>query len=100
MKPFNLGETAQFLLGRGITFDPIQILEIFMTVGGIPYYLDKVRKGRSAAQNIDALFFAENASLRDEFGQLYAALFEHHERHLKIIEALATKRRASRERNS
>ena len=63
-----------------------------MAVGGIPYYLDKIRKGRSAAQNIDALFFVENAALRDEFGQLYAALFEHHERHLKIIEALATKR--------
>src|SRR3984957_21083689 len=63
-----------------------------MAVGGIPYYLDKIRRGRSAAQNIDALFFVENAALRDEFGQLYAALFEHHERHLKIIEALATKR--------
>src|SRR6202022_1688102 len=90
--PFNLGETAQFLQGRGIAFDPIQILELFMAVGGIPYYLDKIRKGRSAAQNIDALFFVENAALRDEFGQLCAALFEHHERHLKIIEALATKR--------
>jgi len=92
LKPFNLGETAQFLQGHSIAFDPIQILELFMTVGGIPYYLDKIRKGRSAAQNIDALFFVENAALRDEFGQLYAALFEHHERHLKIIEALATKR--------
>ena len=65
-------------------------------MGGIPYYLDKIRKGRSAAQNIDALFFVENAALRDEFGQLYAALFEHHERHLKIIEALATKRATQR----
>ena len=77
LKPFKLGETAQFLQARGIAFDPIQILEVFMTVGGIPYYLDKIRKGRSAAQNIDALFFVENAALRDEFGQLYAALFEH-----------------------
>ena len=92
LKPFNLRETAQFLQGRGIALDSIQTLEIFMAVGGIPYYLDKIRKGRSAAQNIDALFFVENAALRDEFSQLYAALFEHHERHLKIIEALATKR--------
>ena len=87
------GSAASWMIvGRGIAFDPIQFLELFMTVGGIPYYLDKIRKGRSAAQNIDALFFVENAALRDEFGQLYAALFEHHERHLKIIEALATKR--------
>jgi hypothetical protein len=25
------------LRGRGIAFDPIQILELFMTVGAIPY---------------------------------------------------------------
>jgi hypothetical protein len=64
---------------RSSAFDPIQILEIFMTVGGIPYYLDKIRKGRSAAQNVDGLSFVENAALRNEFGQLYAALFEHHD---------------------
>ena len=52
-----------------------------MAAGGIPYCLDKNRKGRSAAQNIDALLFVENAVLRDEVSQLYAALFEHHERH-------------------
>ena len=92
LKPFKLGETARFLRGRGIVLDPIQILELFMAVGGIPYYLDKIRKGSSAAQTIDALFFAETASLQHEFDQLFAALFDHHERHLKIIEALATRR--------
>jgi len=37
------------------------------------------------------LFFDANAALRDEFTQLYASLFEHHERHLKVIRALARK---------
>ncbi|MGH8209013.1 MAG: AAA family ATPase, partial [Steroidobacteraceae bacterium] len=92
LKPFNLHETEAFLRGRGIALDRYQILELFMAVGGIPYYLDYVRKGRSAAQNIDAMFFAQNAPLRDEFDQLYAALFEHHERHMKVIHALAKKR--------
>lgn len=50
-----------------------------------------MRKGRSAAQNIDAMFFAPQAPLHDEFENLYAALFEHHERHLKVIRALASK---------
>jgi hypothetical protein len=54
-------------------------------------YLDYVRKGRSAAQNTDAMFFAPQAPLHDEFENLYAALFEHHERHLKVIHALARK---------
>lgn len=92
LQPFHLHETEEFLRGRGIALDRKQIIELFMAVGGIPYYLDYVRKGRSAAQNIDAMFFAHNAPLRDEFKQLYAALFDHHERHIKVIEALAAKR--------
>jgi uncharacterized protein len=92
LKPFNLHETEAFLHGRGINLNRDQILELYMAVGGIPYYLDHVRKGRSAAQNIDALFFASNAPLRDEFKQLYASLFDHHERHLKVIHALAKRR--------
>jgi len=91
LKPFNLHETQAFLKGRSIQLEPDQILELFMAVGGIPYYLDYIRKGRSAAQTIDALFFSANAPLREEFTQLYASLFEHHERHLKVIRALAKK---------
>jgi uncharacterized protein len=91
LKPFNLHETQTFLNGRGIRLEPDQILEIFLAVGGIPYYLDYIRKGRSAAQSIDALFFSVNAPLRDEFTQLYASLFENYERHMKVIRALARK---------
>ena len=91
LHPFSLHETERFLGSRGIQFDRRQILELTMAVGGIPYYLDYVRKGRSAAQNIDAMFFAPQAPLHDEFENLYAALFEHHERHLKVIRALARK---------
>lgn len=92
LQPFQLQETEEFLRRRGISLDREQILEIFMAVGGIPYYLNDVRKGKSAAQNIDALFVEHGAPLRNEFGQLYAALCEHHERHLKVIQALATQR--------
>jgi AAA+ ATPase superfamily predicted ATPase len=89
LQPFRLHDTEIFLRARGIHLDRRQIIEIYMAVGGIPYYLDYVRKGRSAAQNIDAICFAPNAPLRDEFVQLFAALFEHHERHLQVINALA-----------
>jgi hypothetical protein len=65
------------------------MIELTMAIGGVPYYLDYVRKGRSAGQNIDAIFFAPSAPLSDEFDKLFAALFEHHERHLKVIRALA-----------
>jgi hypothetical protein len=91
LQPFNLQETEAFLRLRGIQLDRRQIMQIAMAVGGVPYYLDYMRKGRSAAQNIDALFFARNAPLRDEFNQLFAALFEHYERHVSVIRALAHK---------
>jgi hypothetical protein len=91
LHPFTLHETEAFLQARGMQLDRKQIIELAMALGGIPYYLDYVRKGRSAAQNIEALFFAPNAPLHDEFAKLFAALFEHHERHVKVIRALARK---------
>ncbi len=33
-------------------------------------------KSKSLAQNIDQLFFAENAELKGEFDELYRALFK------------------------
>ena len=92
LSPFSLNETESFLRGRGIHLGRDQILELYMAVGGIPYYLDYIRKGRSAAQNIDTMFFARNAPLKDEFDQLYAALFTQHDKHVKVIRALARKR--------
>lgn len=91
LEPFRLNETEAFLRSRGIELDRRQIIELTLALGGVPYYLDYVRKGRSAAQNIDAIFFAHGAPLADEFEKLFAALFEHHERHVKVIRALARK---------
>jgi uncharacterized protein len=91
IQPFQLHETEEYLRARGIQLDRKQLMELTMAIGGIPYYLNYVRKGRSAAQNIDALFFAKGAALRDEFDKLFAALFEHYERHLRVIRALARK---------
>lgn len=91
LQPFRLQEIEEFLQSRSIALTRPQILELAMATGGVPYYLDYVRKGRSAAQCIDALFFAANSPLRDEFNNLYAALFEHHERHVKVIRVLARK---------
>lgn len=95
MQPFRLQEIEQFLRARSIALSRRQILELAMAIGGVPYYLDYVRSGRSAAQCIDALFFAPGAPLRDEFNHLYAALFEHHERHIKVIRFLARKNSGS-----
>lgn len=92
LQPFDLSEIDAYLKAEGVVLDQKQTIELAMAIGGVPYYLNYVRKGCSAAQNIDALFFAPNAPLRDEFNLVFAALFDHHERHLKVIRALARKR--------
>ncbi len=51
--------------------------------------MQRVKRGRSAAQNIDDLCFAKDGLLAREFDNLYAALFENSERHEALIRALA-----------
>ena len=50
-----------------------------------------MRKSQSVAQNIDALFFAQNAPLRNEFDFLFKSLFNDSELYKTVVEALATK---------
>ncbi len=87
--PFNLGETQQFLKSRGIDYTLYDTTQIYMTMGGVPHYLEKLRKGASVAQNIDQLCFEKDGTLRNEFNQLYASLFDESEKHLTIIKTLA-----------
>jgi AAA+ ATPase superfamily predicted ATPase len=90
--PFKLSETRDFLLSRGVNLTPFQILELYMTMGGVPYYLKEAEPGLSAAQIIDKSCFSSQGILRDEFIKLYASLFENAEQHQKIVETLAIKR--------
>ena len=89
LQPFNLWETEQFLKSRSAQFDQYQILQLYMAMGGVPHYLKEVEPGKSAVQNIDRICFSANGLLNDEFLQLYPALFENAEDHIKIIRALA-----------
>lgn len=91
--PFNLYETQLFLKSKNIHYTPYDILQLYMTMGGIPHYLENLRKGDSVAQNIDRLCFDKDGVLNDEFNQLFASLFDDSEKHLTIIKALATVRK-------
>lgn len=89
LAPFNLCETHDYLRTRKFPNHHAQTLELYMALGGIPHYLHLAQPNLSAAQNIDALCFEPDAPLRNEFNEIYASLFENHERHLRIIRALA-----------
>jgi hypothetical protein len=93
IEPFTLQECEDFLKHNKIMFNRRQIVECYMILGGIPYYLEQLEKQFSLPQNIDNLFFKRGGVLRDEFTKLYASLFQHSDRYVKIVEALGKKRK-------
>ena len=93
LKPFSLKETKEYLIANGGNYDNYQIIEIYMALGGIPYYLNYIKQNESAAQNINRLFFAEQAKLRDEYDLLFASIFKNYQKHTAIIAALSTKKK-------
>ena len=62
-----------------------------MIMGGIPYYLKHIKRGKSLAQNIDEMFFLDKGSLDGEFDALYSSLFTQSESYIKVVEALSSK---------
>ncbi|MEZ4852094.1 MAG: ATP-binding protein [Bacteroidia bacterium] len=91
--PFTLAETEAYFQARNIKLSRYQILQLYMVMGGIPMYLDQVKAGLSAIQNIQNICFASTGYLRKEFERLFASLFSDYKKHISIIRALATKRK-------
>jgi AAA+ ATPase superfamily predicted ATPase len=89
--PFTLNETEQYLTSNGVHLDRYQMLTIYMAMGGVPHYLKEIRKGESATQCIDKLYFTKDGLLATEFTNLYKSLFENAEKHISIVRALAEK---------
>ena len=97
--PFTLHECELFAKSANLALGRKDILELYMILGGIPYYWSFLRKGLSVAQNVDRLFFSETAQLRDEFEALYAILFKRPENYIKVIESLSDGRKAGMTRD-
>jgi len=92
LRPFTLGECERFLDAKGVQLNRHQILECYMIMGGVPFYWDFLRQGRSLPQNIDDIFFARDAPLAQEFGYLYASLFKNPEPYLAIVGSLGRRK--------
>lgn len=91
LEPFDLAETRAFLESKQVHYDHMQIVQLYMAMGGIPYYLNGVRPELSAFQNIEALFFHKGAMLQSEFPKIFRSLFKRSETHSSIVSVLATK---------
>jgi uncharacterized protein len=87
--PFSLLETKTYLQSLSVNLDHYQILQLYMTMGGVPHYLRNVERGHSATQAINKICFIGTGALRDEFNNLYQSLFEHADNHIKAVRALS-----------
>ena len=89
LKPFTLNETETFLKAKGMVWSRYDMVQCYMIMGGVPYYLDLVQKGESVMQFVDRTCFEEGGMLVNEFEELFASLFHNSDRHYKIVEALS-----------
>ena len=89
LQPFSLKECEQYVKSLNLCFDRQQVLEAYMVFGGVPYYWKFLDKSLSLTQNIDSIFFAQNAPLKNEFNDLYSSLFKSEAPYMNIVETLA-----------
>ena len=91
LSPFSLKECEAFYQAKGIKISRYDITQGYMILGGIPYYLGYMKKGLSLAQNIDQLFFSNNAKLKIEYNRLFASIFSNPEEMKRIVNLLGTR---------
>ena len=91
LQAFTLQECEMYYRAKGIEIPRYQVAEAYMIFGGIPYYMDLFKPKYSLAQNVDEIFFQENAPLRNEYANLFRSLFSNAAGHIRVIEALAAK---------
>ncbi len=89
LHPFTLSEANEFLIYKGLRLTSQELARIYMTFGGIPFYLDGLKKGETFASAIERLCFMPNGLLRNEYNNLYQALFSNAELHQAIVAVLA-----------
>jgi len=89
LTPFSLSEVQVFLNNRKIDLTPQLLTQYYMTLGGIPYYLEQIRRGESYAQTIERICFDPGGILHREYLNLYQALFNNADLHEQIVALLA-----------
>ena len=92
LRQFTLLETEAYLNTIGIHWSRQTIVETYMIMGGIPFYLSLLRHRENLAQNIDRLYFSKNSELSKEYRRLYASLYKKPEMYMRIVETLAKSR--------
>ncbi len=90
LRPFTLWQTEKYLKKNKFRWNQLGILQIYMSLGGVPYYLSLLDNQKTIPENIDMLFFGEKALLRNEFDRLFNSLYHSPENYKEIIQLLVS----------
>ena len=88
LRPFTLSEAEEFFNTNGFTWNRFSIMQAYMAIGGVPYYMSLFEQNDSPATGIDRLFFKENAELKKEYRRLFSSLFKTPQPYIDIINLL------------
>jgi hypothetical protein len=92
LMPFTLKQTEQYLASMHVHLERKQIVDIYMALGGVAYYLNLVPRNKSSAEVISDLFFIKQAPLLSEFHNLFTSLYNNPQKHVDVIKVLAQTR--------
>ncbi|WP_308271180.1 AAA family ATPase [Prevotella sp.] len=88
LSPFKLHEVEEYFKSQGFYYERPEIIECYMAMGGVAYYLSLFETNKSVAQNIQQLCFTRGGELTEEFERLFNSLFKKADNHLAIVTAL------------
>lgn len=89
LQQFTLEETERYLRNRKFKWSRLSILQAYMALGGIPYYLGLLEPNMQVPENLDNLFFKDNPELKGEYRRLFASLYNNPDAYMRIVELLA-----------
>ncbi len=92
LDPFTLIETQVYLKSKNIKLNKNHVLELYMVLGGVPYYLKYVEPKLTATENIQNILFDSKAPLKDEFTKLFHSLFSEADAYIELVELIAKKK--------
>lgn len=90
--PLDLSQTNQYLIKNNIRLSNQDVLQLYLAIGGIPFYLNMVQPSLSATENINQMLFLKSSELRKEFDRLFKSLYKNSEVYIELIKIIAKKR--------
>jgi len=89
VSPFTLREAELYFQAGGFDYERTEIIDCYMAVGGVAYYLSLFDNDKSVAENINELCFTQGGELNDEFDKLFKSLFKKADNYITIITTLS-----------